>query len=308
MSLVIFTKKPGACFSKESFKRLARKLWRRYRGPQGVMDSLYRGLLELGVSYQLNPRRIADGDTVYVNYSLDAWRWLLRQKKKKSFRLIAGPNIVALPHEADSIILNSETDLYLLPSTWVQSWWLSLKPELASRLRIWPAGTLDRGAASGGDLILVYRKNVPEDIYQMVLKVLREKKLPYKVIQYGKFKQPQYFKLLNKSRLMIYLQTSETQGLSLLEAWSLNVPTLVWRSEHCHYQGFSWSAPDIAAPYLTNEAGHFFTTADQLWAALSLPNNYSPRAYFLREFTDKKCAQEFLNLINEKSFTSSSYK
>ncbi len=299
MALLIFTKRPGSFLSHEALKRLARRLLRRHRGPQGVIDSLCRGLTELGVSYKMNPRQVTEGDVVYVNYSLDAWRWLLRQKKKKTFRLIVGPNILTQPLEADGILLDTATDLYLVPSQWVFDWWMSLRPDLKNRLKVWAAGVPDRGLSAAGDLVLVYRKTVPEDIWQLVLKVLEEEKILYKIITYGHFQQPEYFRLLQESRLMVYLQTSESQGLSLLEAWSFNVPTLVWRSGYYDYQGASWSDPKVSAPYLTDAAGQFFETENDLRQLLKVSANFSPREYFLEKFTDKKCAQNFLLLTKE---------
>lgn len=303
MSLHIITKKPNNYLSREFLKEIARKILNKKRGPQAVVASLVRGLDSLGVEYKLNSI-IENTDVLYVNESVDALYWAIELKKnKKISRLIAGPNIVVTPDESNSLVAAPEIDLYLNPSNWTRNWWLSIRPALAPRLAIWAAGIKDAIISDNGnrDTVIVYKKNVPEDVYQKTLQLLDEKAIKYRVINYGQFKQEEYFELLSRSYALIYLQELESQGIALLEAWCRNVPTLVWNSNSFKYKNYTWTDQKISAPYLSDESGSFFANYEELSLLLDsiLDKNklYSPRNYYLNNFTDEICASNFLKTI-----------
>ncbi len=304
MPLHIITQKPNNYFSKEYLKTLARKIFHKKRGPQAVVASLIRGLKELNYPYKLNAK-IELSDTVYVNESLSALRWAVKLKKQgKINKLIAGPNLVVTPDEYSSLIASPEIDLYLTPSNWNRNWWLSIKPELANRLVVWPAGAEDRGATKeeAKKIVLVYKKTVPENLFAEAIEKLKANKLNYQVINYGEFKQSEYFSLLAQSQIIIYLQESESQGIALLEAWSRNIPTFVWNKGVLEYKNYIWPEAKISSPYLEKECGAFFKNSTELAELLTDFINkklvFSPREYYLENFTDKICAANFFKLIN----------
>lgn len=304
MQLHIITRKPNNYFSVEYLKFLARAFLNKKRGPHAVVASLLRGLDEMGVFYKFNSE-IDKNDIIYVNNSLDALLWAINLKKTgKIYKLIAGPNIVVTPDEYDSLITANEIDLYILPSDWNRNWWLSIKPNLAKKLVIWAAGVkdLDFFDNTNKENVLVYRKNVSEDIFKKVINVLEKKKIKYSIINYGKFKQADYFLLLKKTSCLIYLQESESQGIALIEAWANNVPTFIWNNEVLKYKNYFWSDSKISAPYLNNQCGLFFKNEKELSVILdnffNKKNKFYPRDYYLSNFTDKICAQKFLELIN----------
>ena len=227
--LHIITKKPNHYFSIEYLKFIARKILKKRRGPQAVGASLTRGFKEINFPYKINAK-LEKTDTLYVNESLDALRWAIKLKRAgKITRLIAGPNIVVTPDELNYLISAPEIDLYLTPSEWVRNWWLSINPNLKKRLVVWAAGVKDfpEEKPAEKNLILIYKKSVPPELFSKIINILKGKSLNYRVIVYGKFKQAEYFSLLAQSFVMVYLQELESQGISLLEAWSRNVPTLV---------------------------------------------------------------------------------
>ena len=97
---------------------------------------------------------------------------------------------------------------------------------------------------------------------------------------------------------IIYLQASESQGLALQEAWSYNVPTLVYQNEKMVYKGYTIEAEKLSAPYLTNEAGQFFTLDNlkEILSNLNL-NNFDPKRYCEDNLSDKKSTQKYLAII-----------
>ena len=262
----IYTKKPNNYFSKEFLKEIGRFLFKKARGPQAVNDSLIRGLDELGVDYRINNKKpkLDGSEEFFVNSSLDALSWAIDLKQKgKIKKLIAGPNLVVMPSDFNKIILSKEIDFVILPSEWVGRLWAKSVFEAMEKIRIWAAGTVDDGVKNiKKNKVLLYKKNISDEIYLLVKKVLEGLKIDYDEIFYGHFSREDYFKKLDESIFLIYLQESESQGLSLLEAWMKNVPTFVYNRNHFKKDGVEINGSDIAAPYLNESCGAFFENAE----------------------------------------------
>ncbi len=305
MNLKIYTKKPHNYFSKEFVKEIGRFIFRKSRGPQAVIDSLVRGLSELDGDFSLNNKKPKlDGtETFFVNSSIDALRWGIKLKRdEKIKKLIAGPNLVILPGDSNGIINSPEIDKILVPSDWVRRSWLASNFLYIDKVIIWPSGVFDFGVSNNKkDKILLYTKNIPDDIYLMVKNILSSLNVAYEEIIYGKFLREDYFKKLDKSYCLIYLQESESQGLGLLEAWMKNVPTFVYNYGKWQRDGIVVKGDDVSAPYLNSLSGSLFRDENDLKNLLLdvVENNkkYRPREYYLNNFTDKICAQKFLDII-----------
>lgn len=98
------------------------------------------------------------------------------------------------------------------------------------------------------------------------------------------------------------MQESESQGIALVEAWAKNVPTFVLDNKIYKYKNYSWIDEKIAAPYLTAACGAFFKDVNglsELLDSLSMSNNYEPRNYYLSNFTDRICAEKFIQIISK---------
>lgn len=309
MSLVILTEpvKGAKLFSFGRFlvivKKYARYLLGRYRGPQVVTSGLLAGLKELDINFRLNPKNIAKGDVVYVNESVEALRGAIDLKKKGMIsKIMAGPVISILPNEEKGIVLDVNIDLLLFPSAWTKDFWVSQAPQLAEKIKIWPAGVnSDCDLSQKRDLFLVYYKSGPKTQFDYVINFLKSKNIPYAVVHYGHYQKADYFAKLARAKGMVYLSESESQGLALCEAWMHNVPTLVWSRGYWEYCGYKWFNDRISAPYLTPECGMFFTGADDFtdkWRDFAGNlGSYKSRDYALANFTNKVSAKRFIDLI-----------
>ncbi len=221
-------------FSKENIKSKLKKILRKKRGPTGVIKSIENGLKSYNYEFRIDPPAELIGNVVHVVSGIEALRKILALKKQGVVKkIIAGPNLVITPKDENGIIMDSLIDVILLPSEWTKKFYDSFDEELSKKTIIWPAGVeipLANTSEKKFDF-LIYKKNIPEQIFKNIIKLISNKKLNYKIIYYGKFNQQNYFNLLNQSRYMIYLQEVESQGLSLQEAWARNVPTLVWNKD-----------------------------------------------------------------------------
>lgn len=305
--LFIYTRKPNNFFSKEFLKLILRSLFRKSRGPQAVNRSLITGLNELDYDYRLNfcSPQLDGTATFFVNTSIGALRWAICLKNKKKIkRVIAGPNLVVMPDNFSHLVLSPEIDIILVPSDWVKELWLSNAPELSGRVFVWAAGVDDFGLneTQGGERKpLLYIKNIPDEVIIGVESILREENIDYDIIRYGEFIRQEYLDKLDRTNFMIYLQNSESQGISLLEAWGKGVPTLVWSCGYFEYDSKKFYAKNIAAPYLNDESGRFFATPNELKDLLKLIKSggikFYPREYYINNFTNKICAEKFLKII-----------
>lgn len=314
MKLILLNISPSVSVWKRGVRRLKNFIRNRfffYGGPQTVLNSLIRGFNELGVDYRFNPKsgEIGREAVVGVLSNVKALKWAIEAKKAgKIKKIIAGPNLVILPADAGGIMLDENIDLILAPSGWVRDFWISVAPELGPKIKIWAAGIKDSGvvakpphAIEAIPECLVYQKNADRSLLGAVIGILKNRNIDFKIINYGRYKKSDYFKILKRVEFMIYLSKSESQGLALCEAWMRNVPTLVWNRGFMEWKSYRWEAENISAPYLVDDCGMFFKgekdLAGKLGIFLEKLKEFRPREYAMNNFTDKICAQKYLEII-----------
>lgn len=278
-------------------------------GPASVIGSLTRGLNELGIPFRLNPGINGMTSTVAVVSGVKALQWAIGAKKKGLIKtLVAGPNIVVAPTDFDNLIKDPVITKVIVPSEWNKKWWLTFDQYFLDKAVVWPAGAQDHGNLRDKDgVCMVYSKNADEKLFNRIIETLWEHKFPIAISKYGQFRQSEYFRMLKKTKFMIYLSESESQGLAMLEAWMADVPTLVWNRGYFEYQGRRIDEPTVAAPYLTPACGMVFSGADdfesKLLEFIEKYDSFKPREYALSRFTDRFCAGKYIEIIRnaEKS-------
>jgi hypothetical protein len=112
-----------------------------------------------------------------------------------------------------------------------------------------------------------------------------------------------YRRMLDQSAFGVFLSTFETQGVALVEAWSMDVPTLAWDPQGAaEWRGRSFQSRS-SAPYLTPATGGLWRTLDELAPLLrgALANRaaFRPREWVLAHMTDALCSAALLKLIRE---------
>jgi hypothetical protein len=304
--LSIITRHPSI-FKLEHLKDCIKKLLKKTGGPAAVEQSLIRGLRALGIKFNINPPLKELGEIVHVIRGTEALRWVIKQKNKgRTLKLIAGPNLVVIPTEQESILANPAIDRIIVPSEWVKAFYKSLLQPVSEKIKVWPAGVSippESLTNKGEPRCLIFKKDVEEEIYNTVISELKKRKIQYSVVEYGKYKQANYFSELEHSKFMIYLQRVESQGLALQEAWARDVPSLVWNKGHFTYPTGERVDGNIAAPLLTPETGMFFKNAENFPSAFdefqSKLHSFTPRDYVIKNLSDKVCAENYLKIINE---------
>jgi hypothetical protein len=281
----------------------------KYRGHFAVTRSLIEGLQNIGASFNYNPRypwQIAD--TVVVLAGIRTLRQAIRLKKQgKIKKLFAGPNIVVFSSDYDSLLAAPEVDAAITPSDLVVDLYLEDNPSLTGRIFSWPAGVNSKfwtsdTAADRRD-ILIFEKQIkgPVGPVEPYAEYLRSLGWNVQIIKYGSFSHGQYLESLNRSCLMLGFVTDESQGIAWAEAWSADVPTLIWRNTSNVWGGRRYSCS--TAPYLTPQNGLFFDDLEDFkvqfayWEANA--EQFKPRAWTLENMSDEVCASMLYKKVFE---------
>ncbi len=298
-------------------KKYTKMFMGRRRGPDAVLDSLTRGLREKNISFNINPPENELADVVHALSGVDSLKLALRLKSKGLVKkVIAGPNISVLPTKHESILLDPQIDTIIVPSAWVKEAYIkdaagTVKGniDVGQKIQVWPSGVKipskeTSAQESEKNNILIFKKDAPEDIFDYVIKTLKEKQCTYTVLRYGFFLQETYFKLLYRSRAMIYLQRVESQGIALQEAWALNVPTLIWNKGSFTYPGSTITVyGKVSSPYLTEACGDTFSGIadfnEQFDSFIKNLPSYSPNAHCSENLSDAASIDRYLKIIND---------
>lgn len=281
-------------------------------GPDAVLKSLINGFNKLNIKYNLNPKKTQYvGGVVVVLSNIEALKQAIMLKKNKKIKhLLAGPNLVVLPSEKKDLICSKYIDRYLVNSEWTKKMYVKDAPELKSKIAIWPAGVNTdywKPRKEKRNYVLVYIKSASKKIIRKAINLLKENNFIVKIIRYREYKQGEYLRILQKSKFAVFFSDSESQGIALFEAWSCDVPTLVWN------RGFAKicisdkekerKVSASSAPYLTEKTGLFFKSVAEFETKLKTCNDklkenfFRPREYIIQNFTDELSTKSLMKFI-----------
>lgn len=285
---------------------------KKYGGHFAVTRSLVEGLKKIKADFNYNPGSITEvGETVAVLSGIETLGEAMEWKNKGYIRkLLAGPNLMTVRTKGFREIFSSPLlDICLVPADWVRIAYEETAPALKGRIRCWYAGVDENHwqpekRATKDKTVLVYWKTEPAEFNRQVERVLLEHGWnPVRVI-YGSYSAGQFKDVLGKSVFAVFLSKSESQGLALAEAWSMDVPTLAWSPRELVIEARQYSVFS-ASPYLSDPTGLQWTTTaelDQLLEALPAKlAAFKPRKWVLENMTDEVAAQKFLEIVNEKN-------
>lgn len=279
-------------------------------GHTAVTRSALDGLQQLNFAFNYNPAPNQIAPICVVLSGLEALRWAIKAKKQqKIMRLVAGPNILTTPDEHSAIIADSSVDICLVPSEWVGSLYEHIAPSLVGRTKTWAAGVDtaywsprcgEKRRTSKKRALIFLKGNARGALPEHARRSLAGKGYETATITYGEFDQAHYRSMLEWADVMVVFGTTESQGIALAEAWSMDIPTYVLAAD-------SWQAADgrvfaaSSAPYLSPKTGRFFRTLEDLESLLRDFQNdlapCAPRSWILQNMSDPICARHLLDAI-----------
>ncbi len=209
---------------------------------------------------------------------------------------------------------NLKSCVVLQPSNWMKDFLLKSSFN-ACPIDIWPAGIdTDIFIPSNNpkEIVLIYFKQRFKFELLLVTSILKKKGIPCEIIEYGAYEENDYKQKLNRSRYIIWIGRSESQGIAMGEALSQNIPMLVWEIScfgHAADGSNDMFTDDQkayvgahAATYFDDTCGKIIYHAEEIDTGIDfLEKNlvtFRPRDYVLKNLSIKRQAQAFINLYD----------
>ncbi len=281
--------KPGVALPKMS----------KYPGHYALVRSVVEGLRTIGADFNFNPRRMSDLARVVYAPANEGLLQAAELKRRGAIDyLVAGPVNALFLDECDGVLRLAEIDRLIVAHEWA----LELvrdAPEVVAKSVACPCGVdadlWKPTARERTNIAVVYWKSGDEAFCEQVERVVRACGLEPRRVRsrhgdHEIFTPDDYRRLLDEAVVAVFLSTFETQGLALVEAWSMNVPTVVWDPQGpAEWRGHHFQARS-SAPYLTAATGRLFRSIDDfepvLRAALAERSTFGPREWVLANMTD----------------------
>ena len=275
----------------------------RFGGPRSVLESLVIGAKRNNWRVRLNPIRPSADRGVSINLSRveDILRLSELFNQGVLNKYLIGPNIDLKSIENNRILGKCFYSTVLIPSKWTEDIFNSWEPSSHLRTSLWPAGVDEefwKPKRGKRKYYLVYKKgNIDPDFERDVATILSQSS-QIKTLVYGRHSRRQYRKKLKSAKAVIWLGTTETQGLALCEAWAMDTPTFVLERNLREILGSTWKSS--SAPYLTPKTGSFFSSIHELRSLLEAKNQpiYSPREWVLENQTAVKTFNHLIEIAN----------
>jgi hypothetical protein len=281
-----------------------------YPGHFALVRSVVEGLRAIDADFNFNPASFGELARVVYAPANEALRQAAGLKRSGAIDyLVAGPVNALFADECDSILQLPEIDLVIIPSEWTRSFFHGA-PLLAAKSRVCTCGVdADYWRPAGRRkerAVTVYWKSGDEGFCAAVEAVIRQCGLePLRIrSRHGEhriFAPADYRDALDRSVAAVYLSSFETQGIALAEAWSMNVPSVVWDPQgEAEWRGRTFRS-ESSAPYLTPATGMAFRGIDELKPALERTlaslASFQPREWVLANMTDAVCSRKLYELI-----------
>lgn len=242
--------------------RLAMRRFRRqaeHAGPRAVAGSLIEGLARVGVEMPVETEvGELSGVVGALSGSPDQLCAVAEARRRGQVgRLVMGPNFFTLPSDVRERDLAC-IDAVIVPCRWVADLYAADAPAIADRIAVWPAGVDTQrwqpGSGRRGS-VAIYDKVFDQQLVTRCIAAVSRARLTPEVVRYGAYTQGHYRDVLGRSRFMVWLSRSESQGIALFEAWSADVPTLCVDFPSWRAGAPSFLSSSTSAPYLTDDRG-----------------------------------------------------
>jgi len=279
---------------------------RKVGGSVSIPRTLSETLTKMNEEFLYNPetlpKKIKD---VWIFKDVRILKKAIQWKKEgKIDKLIVGPFICNHPSEYNQITLSKEIDSLVFFSEWHKVMFEHYSSPLKNAT-IWFSG-VDINKWKPSNIVkqkcLIYYKTPNSKLLNVVYNKLNQSNIEPILLKYGSYTPEGYKTALDQAQFCIFISVTETQGVALLESWSMNVPTLVWNSAIWEYQGFKYEKAS-SCPYLNSKLGldfkgikDFEITFDSF---LNKINDFTPREIVSNNFKTTDSAERFIKILSE---------
>lgn len=234
--------------------------------------------------------------------SLDLWSSQLRNRFDRSSVLL-GPSIdIFNPLVIDNLKLLQFAKI-LVPSQWVLQLYSTHFGLSIDRIFVWAAGIdhdfWNPGRRKGQTHVLLYLKTtISQEELSAISNFASTLNMKLKIVRYGKYSKKYYRRMLVGAKFLIWAGDTESQGLAQFEAWSMDVPSLVRKSNT-----FLQTDLGSASPYISEFTGLVTKTSKitpyDLQLLLERSNSFSPREWIIQNANPKLARIKLLEIANK---------
>ncbi len=246
-------------------------------------------------------------DKADIIFSPNVFYEIHKYPKKK---FIFGPHFCVLPGGIlKTFDYKYNNAVYLLPSKQVLNLWKNEFKYDTIKLVWSPFGVNTKKFKPSNfdktDVLLYYKRRDPNELAYLE-NVLNNRKIQYKKIEYGKYQESDYIKILQRAKYAIWVGEHESQGFALQEALAMNVPILVWSTTLLSQEWGSQKYNNIKSrmvsnPYWDDRCGEVFYDISEFESKLELflkkLKNYKPRDYVEENLSFEKCKEKFNSIL-----------
>jgi hypothetical protein len=280
-----------------------------YRGHFAVTRSLVQGLTNINADFNYNPRSVKSiSENVIILSGVRTLQQAINLKKAGIIKKIyAGPNIVVFLQDHECILSSVEVDYIVTPSEWIVDLYSEDDSRIRERCVVWPAG-VDTEYWKPNNYnkckrILFFIKQSSSLVCSVdpYIDYIKKRGWNIDIIRYRRYTHDEYLNKLNDSCLLIGFSSSESQGMAWNEAWSANVPTMIWKNDSSVFDGRRFKSS--AAPYLNDSNGVFFEGINDFidkfikWEGGEI--HMSPREWSIKYMSDDVLARKMYNEVLE---------
>lgn len=267
------------------------------RGPGKVVENLAKGLIENGWSAYANntPRK-----DVYQGCLQEVQAIGVLEKST-----LMGPNLFVVPSEWGEFC--KKFDRYIVPSLWVKSLYSSYVELSHATIDVWPVG-IDTEEWTKTTLnvkpkVLVYFKSREQSELDNVTNVLKQNSIDFKILKYGSYDEKELYTSCIECNCCILLTGTESQGIAYMQILSMGLPIYVINKSKFDYFGKYKESPidSTSVPYFDKSCGFIDNSfiEDNFLRFLSSLSNFDPGLFIRERFTLKKCANDYIDLLNQ---------
>jgi hypothetical protein len=237
-------------------------------------------------------------------HSFDTLRALKESGQVK--KIVVGPNVGEFCKVGSSYVRAPYIDAIISLADWTVDGFLAAYPDLSrDKIKQWFHGVdTDYWMPSTEEkkerYVVVYNKEQPA-LTNIVEQILRDNGWTPLRITYGQYNAAQFKHALGVAQFAVFLSYSESHGIALAEAWSMDVPTIVWNDKGPHaYLGITYTYSS-SCPFLTAATGIDWQTIDQFKEQLAdvdaLLTSCTPRQWVIDNMSDERSVQALLRIL-----------
>jgi len=259
-------------------------------GPAKVAKNLIAGLTSLGVEVHHNTLLKYTG--ILQTYPLEELKEIV----------LIGPNCFTLPGDHSPSVWETKRNI-VAPSEWIKK---RFEKDLDSKhnVHVWPVGIdtdyfIPSTEPPKIDCLFYYKLSPLSTKLKNVLKKLLDDGISYEGLIYGNYEEEELISVARSAKYCIMVAGSETQGIAYQEILSMNVPIYVVDCNDTHQFEPNECPGATSAPYFDDRCGIKHTDLSRFDEFLDRLDEFSPREYILENLTLKKCASEYLSLLEK---------